>query len=343
MIEAASGSSMSPLALSRRRHGMLIDGLAVRTEPLGHSDHFTVFDLAGQADPDDLLVIHDFAPEQIDNNVGAYVADELLPLLASLRPAAACPPSGYAYSEQETFERYVGAIVRSMDGNERRAWHRFYDNTLAALRMSAPVQATNGSTDFIGTFRAIYAQIAELVAEVAARRVLDVASCFGFLPLMLAGHATADTPAARRIVGCDLNPALVALANGYCRQRLLSGLSFVCGDILAGQAARDLDPDGAGFDVVTAIHLLEHLTAEETIRAMDTLWSLTARRLIIAVPFESVPDPRFGHRQVFDQRSLLALLPDAAAEHRYFEYHGGWLVIDRTQNARTDGRKTDEL
>lgn len=337
---------MSPLTLSRRRHGMLIDGLTKSTPPVGRSRHFAVYGLAGwqaEADPDDVLVIHDFAPEQIDNNVGACVADELLPLLARLRPAAACPPSGYAYTEQETFERFVGAIVRSMDGNERRAWHRFYDNTLAGLRTLAPVQATNGSSDFIGTFRAIYVQVAELANEVGARSILDVATCFGFLPLLLAGHADGDAPAARRIVGCDLNPALVALAGDYCRHRLVPGLSFVCADILAGQVARDLDPDGAGFEVVTAIHLLEHLTAEETIRAMDTLWLLTKRRLIIAVPFEPMPDPRFGHRQVFDRGNLLALLPDAATGHLYFEYHGGWLVIDRTQHARTDGRKTDEL
>ncbi|MBK8211127.1 MAG: methyltransferase domain-containing protein [Rhodospirillales bacterium] len=340
---------MSPLILSSRRHRMLIGGLDEGTAPLGRSDHFTVYGLAAaraDADPEDILVVHDFTPEQIDNNVGAYVADELLPLLGRVRPTSSMPPSGYAYSEQETFERYVGAIVRSMDGNERRAWHRFYDNTLAALRGPAPNPATtlndpNGN-DFVATFRAIYARVAELVSEVAADSILDVATCFGFLPLYLAGGGNGEAGTPRRIAGCDLNPALVALACDYRRQHRVPGVAFVRADILDGRAIRELDPDGAGFDVVTAIHLLEHLTADETVRAMDTLWALTARRLIVAVPFEATPDRRFGHRQVFDRESLLALARCANRPPRYFEHHGGWLVIDRT-NQTTGKDQWEEI
>ena len=54
--------------------------------------------------------MHDFEPWQIDNNIGSYVANELLPLLAESRGPMA---DGYAYSKQEIFERYVGGIVRS--------------------------------------------------------------------------------------------------------------------------------------------------------------------------------------------------------------------------------------
>jgi 2-polyprenyl-3-methyl-5-hydroxy-6-metoxy-1,4-benzoquinol methylase len=312
---------------------MLIRGLARGVAPLGRSDHFTVYGLAAEAadaDPDDILVVHDFPPEQIDNNIGGYVADELLPLLARSRSVSRAPAEGYSYSEQETFERYVGAIVRSVDGNERRAWHRFYDNTLRALDAPQSSRGDNGSADFIASFRAIYARVGELA--VTAASILDVATCFGFLPLCLARRGNGEVGAARRITGCDLNAALVALAEDYRRRRNIPGVSFVRADILSDGIAFELAGDGAMFDVVTAIHLLEHLTVDETIRAMDNLWALTGRRLVIAVPLEAVPDSRFGHRQVFDRESLLALGQQTGGSVHYFEHYGGWVVIDRTQD-----------
>lgn len=320
---------MSPLTLSSHRHQVLIGGLAGGGAMLGRSDHFTVYRLSADADPDDILVVHDFLPEQIDNDIGAYVSEELLPLLARARPGSPSSADGCAYSEQETFERYVGAIVRSIDGNERRAWHRFYDNTLAALRRPVAVGAAdNGGVtpDFIASFRAIYGRVRALVSEVSAASVLDVATCFGFLPLWLAGEAEG---AAFCITGCDLNPALTALAEDYRRQRGLERVRFVCADILAEDAARRLAPAGRAFDVVAAIHLLEHLSPDEGSRAMETLWALARRRLIVAVPFEAEPDARFGHCRTFDRASLGALAAPLGGRSRSFEHHGGWLVVDR--------------
>lgn len=320
---------MSPLTLARHRHAILLDSLADRAEPLARSRRFTVWglgELGSMGDTsEDIVVVHDFRPEEIDNNIGGYVADELMPLLARLprRPAT----NGYASSEQEIFERYVGAIVRSVDGNERRAWHRFYNNTLSALRRPVPSALDNGVADFNACARAFYARVAELTREVAAASLLDVATCFGFLPLYLAACG-GDGPL-RRIVGCDLNAALVALAEDYRRTRSIPGVSFVQADILAANVCRTLPAIDVGFDVVTAIHLLEHLTAADCATAVANLWALTGRRLIIAVPFEAVADPRFGHRQVFDETSLKALGRSIGGHCQYIEHHGGWLVVDR--------------
>ena len=318
---------MSPLTFAQYRHGVLVHLLADRAPPDAHSDHFRVWSLGTGAgdDPDDIVVVHDFLPEEIDNNIGGYVADELMPLLARLprRPAV----NGYAYSEQEIFERYVGAIVRSIDGNERRAWHRFYDNTLTALRQPTPPCPGNGVANFNASARALYAQVLGLAGEAAAESLLDVATCFGFLPLHLATGGAAGR--LRRIVGCDLNAALVALAEDYRRMRDIPAVSFVRADILAADVHRDLPTDGGSFDVVTAIHLLEHLMVAECAAAVANLWALTGRRLIIAVPFEAVADPRFGHQQVFDEPRLKALGRSVGGYCRYFEHHGGWLIVDR--------------
>ena len=321
---------MTPITLSRERHGLLVDCLSDRTEPVACSPRFTVYDLhahqperAAAPDLEDIVLVHDFVPSEIDNNIGGYVADELLPLLAA--------SSGFNASEQEVFERFVGEIVRSIDGNERRAWHLFYDNTLAALQGQGGANGSRSAPqDFIADFAAIYRRVAELVVEMAPETVLDVATCFGFLPLLLASGDDGDAERSRSILACDLNTALVALAADYARERRLTRARFVRADILAADVAQALPP--GAHDVVTAIHLLEHLEPAQTVGALDALWSLTRRRLIVAVPVEEIPDPRFGHRQVFDVESLGALGQRTDGVCRCFNDHGAWLVIDRARD-----------
>ena len=345
-------TAMTAITLSRERHGFLADCLADRAMPVARSERFAVYAVdpdrpsaARMPDPDDIILVHDFRPAEIDNNIGHFVAEELLPLLcAAPRPRATSDAGTQA---QAVFEHFVGEIVRSMDRSERRAWHLFYDNTLAAMRRRGQRHGGNGATpaagppapqDFIGDFAAIYARVEALVADVAPQSVLDAATCFGFLPLLLATRPAggADAPAMlSHIVAFDLNPALVALANGYAQARDLSVVRFVQADLLAAGLAQSL-VNGIGpacFDVVTAIHLLEHLDQSETGAAVDALWALTGRRLILAVPVEAEPDARFGHRQVFDQHSLAALGPRTGGTCHSFEDHGAWLVIDRP----TDG------
>jgi 2-polyprenyl-3-methyl-5-hydroxy-6-metoxy-1,4-benzoquinol methylase len=323
---------MSPMMLSRHRHGLLVDCLEQRTEPLAESTHFALHGLEatvnGGASPEDLVVIHDFTPARIDNDIGYYVANELLPLLFPMYRSRAAAD----WNEQAIFEHYVGEIVRSVDGNERRAWHRFYDNTLAMLTDggSAPPR------DFINDFSAIYRQAAALIHGMSSdstqpRSVLDVATCFGFFPLLLARENTLSNT---RIVACDLNSALVNLADGYARHRGLPHVTFTLADILVDDIEHLGFPTPT-FDVVTAIHLLEHLEPWQTQRAADNLWKLTGSRLIIAVPLEETPDPRFGHRQIFDRKRLLALGRELGGRCHAFEYHGAWIVIDRSLNQKT--------
>ena len=336
------------MMLSRHRHAVLVNGLEQHAAPLAASAHFQLYPLAAAAD--ELIIVHDFSAAQIDNNLGYYVVNELLPLLAAQRHWL---DSGY--SEQDEFERSVGDIVRSMAGNERRAWRLFYANTLNATQISAdppPLQkggrggfrmgygtqippsppfSKGGTSDFIGLFGAIYRYALELIEVLPAANapptVLDVATCFGFFPLLLARLRTAKTLG--EIAACDLNPALMDFAADYARHEGLAEVQFGVSDILADDIERELAPLPARFDVVTALHLLEHLEPAQTEQAVANLWRLTARRLIIAVPLETVPDPRYGHQQVFDRDRLLAIGRTLGGHCDYFEYHGGWLVIDR--------------
>ena len=328
------------LTLSRELHGPLADCLAARSRPLAKSARFALYDL----DPHDrsgsgagpIVLVHDFEPAEIDNNLCSAVAHELMPLLASLPVSGG--ENGYAVSQQETFERFVGAIVRSVDENEQRAWHRFYDNTLRALGRAAREPVDAAPHDVIATFAAVYARAIALVAEVRADTWLDAATCFGFLPLHVARGARAGG-LPRRLFACDVDVALVALARDYARHRCLRDVSFFEADILTADVASDPAPAPRRCDVVTAIHVLEHLEPAETALALRALWSRTGRRLIVAVPVEDTPDPRFGHRQVFDQARLLALgdLTDGAA--RCFDDHGAWLVVDRVARRANGGER----
>jgi 2-polyprenyl-3-methyl-5-hydroxy-6-metoxy-1,4-benzoquinol methylase len=323
------------MMLSQDRHRVLVECLAQRIGAVAASMHFSVYGLDATADhhatpPEDLVIVHDFTAAQIDNNIGYFVANELLPLLSRVYQPRVSATTEHNWNEQELFEHYVGEIVRSMDGDEQRAWHLFYDNTLAGLSQTAAASDLPG--DFIGDFRAIYRQTIELIGELSwgsrqPLRVLDVATCFGFFPLLLAIQHGPEPKL--RIKGCDLNTALVSLANGYARHRNLPRLTFMIADILADHIQEIFSPAQA-FEVVTAIHLLEHLEPWQTQRAIDNLWKLTGRRLIIAVPLEDVPDPRFGHRQVFDRKRLTAMGRTLGHRCHSFEYHGAWVVIDRT-------------
>lgn len=348
---SARGDPLTGLTLSRERHGVLADCLAARAEPVAQSARFTLYDLKQQErsgrDPDGIILVHDFAPSEIDNNIAGFVAYELMPLLVTLPPPGA--QNGYVLSEQETFERLVGAIVRSADDSERRAWHLFYDNTLSGLdRAGRQLGATDGDgaapEDFIATFAAIYDRAFELIAEAAPQTWLDAATCFGFLPFHLTAKARAGTPDHRwppeQIFACDVDDALVSLAQDYARHTRLTNLCFFRADLLAS----DLAPEGAlvppRCDVVTAIHVLEHLEPAPTTEALAALWSRTGRRLIVAVPIEDTPDPRFGHRQVFDLPGLMALGQTTGGSCRCFEDHGAWLVIDRLPQKEPGPKET---
>jgi hypothetical protein len=322
------------MMLSRHRHTLLVNSLEQRIAPLAASAHFQLYPHTATVPTDELIIVHDFSAAQIDNNLGYSVVSELLPLLAAHRDRV---DSGY--SDQDLFERSVGDIVRSMAGNEQRAWRLFYANTLNATQISAGLRQPRGrpdetASDFIGLFGAIYRYALELIEALPVAgsppTVLDVATCFGFFPLLLE-RVRATTGTLGEIAGCDLNPALMDFAADFARHEGLAEVQFGVSDILADDIERELAPLPARYDVVTALHLLEHLEAGQTEKAVANLWRLTAKRLIIAVPLEDAPDARYGHLQVFDRERLLTIGRTLGGHCDYFEYHGGWLVMDRSR------------
>ena len=101
------------------------------------------------------------------------------------------------------FERLFTGVVVTSATDALAGWAAFYTATLARLTGSAP---GGGS---IGEFAPIYRRARALVR---GRRVLDVASCFGFLPMLLAadGHD---------VVASDVNAGSMRLLSTVDRQQ----------------------------------------------------------------------------------------------------------------------------
>ena len=232
----------------------------------------------------------------ISNELADHIAAELVPL--------GLVPDGRA------FERIFVDAVLSTRPDPERAWTDFYGNTLHELRRADPA-----GTGSVAAFALIYERALPLVRGTT---VLDVGCCFGFLPML-----AAERNPRLKVIGTDLVPATAALAGRICRARA-GRARFAAADLLA------LPAGDQALDTVLAVHVLEHLPAGVTIRALAELCRVARRRVVVAVPLEEVPDPAFGHLQAFSLARLARLGADAPGwSHTVSAADGGWLVLDR--------------
>jgi SAM-dependent methyltransferase len=241
----------------------------------------------------------------LDNQLADHIAEELVPL--GLVPDAAA------------FEQiFVDTVVASAP-SPVLAWSAFYRNTLNRLRgaaRSGPV--TSGASpargDSVLTFARIYSHVPQLIKGTS---VLDVGCCFGFLPLLLA-----ERNPALMVVGCDVVPATSKLAASVACS-LASRARFIAAD--AGRLP--LRPEAV--DTALLVHVLEHLPEASTLGVLSELRRVTRSRVVVAVPFEEVPDPTYGHVQAFDRRALGRLGAATGWSWTIQECEGGWLILDR--------------
>ena len=239
----------------------------------------------------------------ISNELADHIAAELGPL--GLVP------------DQSAFERIFVETVLAGHPDPMQAWASFYRNTLRRLR-----RPDRGATDSVATFARIYAHALSLIRGTT---VLDVGSCFGFLPML-----AAEKDPRLRVIGTDLVPAAAAVAGRISRARH-GRARFAAADLLALPVASQ------AADTVLAVHVLEHVPPEASSPALAQLCRVARHRVVIAVPLEEVPDPTFGHVQSFDLRRL-ARIADTDAPRWSGAVHaadGGWLVLDRTGARRT--------
>ncbi len=247
---------------------------------------------------DRLLVLHRLRPDELDDDIAGLLSREL---------------SGPGLLESASdFERVFTGIVRSTVADPITAWSTFYANSLAVLRApELPADPSAPPESSLAAFAPVHERA---LAEIAGRTVADVGSCFGFLPLRLAGEGF-------DVLASDHTTGTMTLLAAIARQRSTS-LRAVVAD------ARTLPLATSSVDTVTAVHLLEHLPASETRAVLDEMLRVARRRVVVAVPYENVPERVYGHLRAFDHADLDALGAGTGARHRVDDDHGGWLVLD---------------
>jgi SAM-dependent methyltransferase len=237
-------------------------------------------------------------PGGISNDLADHITAELVPL--------GLVPDGSAF-EQIFVDVVLGAEPKGSD--PMRAWAVFHHNTMRRLR-----RAERDGTGCVATFARIYEQALSLIQGTI---VLDVGSCFGFLPLL-----AAERYSHLRVIGTDLVPETAALAGALSRAQA-GRASFLAADLLALPFASQ------AVDTVLAVHVLEHLPAGACRRALAQLCRVARQRVVIAVPLEEIPDRTFGHLQAFDLPGLADLGNVPGWSRVVFAADGGWLVLDQ--------------
>ncbi|GAB2932856.1 mycofactocin oligosaccharide methyltransferase MftM [Rhodococcus aerolatus] len=203
----------------------------------------------------------------------------------------------------------TGVVLSTVD-DPLRAWTRYYRQSLAQLERGAtglgPVHA-------------------HAVGLLRGRDVLELGSCFGFLALAAAARG-------HRVTATDVSPGTVALLEAVAPR-----LGHALGTAVCDAAAVPR-PDGCA-DTVLAVHLLEHVDAAHGAAVVAEALRLARRRVVLAVPFEDVPDAAYGHVRTFTAAQLRATCVDARPGDDWsidvHSHHGGWVVLDRVTRSRT--------
>jgi hypothetical protein len=275
-------------------YGRAADGCpAVRT------DHFCLTERDRRIE-----VTHWLSADQLDNDLAGLLAEELF-------------APGWL-SGTDIFERVFTGVVRSCIDDPLLAWCTFYGNTLARVRQcwQTPDAATDREHTTIGELAPVYAHALQLIP---AGQVLDLGSCFGFLPLLLA-----ERPA-NTVTASDLSGGTMGLLGAVAAAHGLWVNTLVC------DAARVPVPDGWA-DTVSVIHLLEHVSPDHCLAVIGEALRVARHQVVVAVPVENEPTAAYGHIRTFNLREL-GELGARAGQHRagqhasVHEHHGGWLVL----------------
>lgn len=272
--------------------------------------HFLLFTRAMPPTP---MLVHWFAPQELDANIGDTFVKELKPL-------------GLLKNVQ-AFGDIFGAVVCSLfPYDPQRALRLYATNTLERyhdlLDAETDIQSSNST---INAFARLYKRVFEWQA---GETFLDAGCSFGFLPLLIAEHF----PALSKVTGVDILTAPFPVVRGIAEKQKLKHVNFVQADLLAANFSAV-----GRFDTVTALHILEHFTETDIYRVLIHLLAVTAKRLILAVPYEpGEAEIVYGHEQVFT-RSKLETVGEWCVKQmggrgrmQYEDCAGGMLLIERS-------------
>lgn len=267
--------------------------------------------------------MHAFNRTTIDEDLPAMIADELgsigvvstareydetlRAIVASTSPAA---PEG-AGSKQDNLDLLA-------------AWRHYGLNTLRRLRplvSDSSLSSPEPQSTHITQFAAVYRRI---IAYTTGASVLDVGTSLGLLPMLLA-----ERHPSMIVAGCDHRQDAISCATDLAAANGTRQVTFLLKDVLSNDF-----PKVGSFDTVTAVHLLEHLAKDQMPLALTNLLSVTAKRLIVSVPYEESLQTLYGHEQAFTPETLSfwgGWCADTfgGVQFRCEDVCGGLLIVDR--------------
>ena len=268
------------------------------------------------------LLVHWFAPGEIDADIGRFFIQELKPFGMLAQP--------------QNFGNVFAAVVCSLFPHDpQRALRLYADNALRRYRhaLTNDGNELSPADSTIRSFAMLYRRVCQLhVGE----SFLDAGCSFGFLPLLIAEHF----PSLRQVVGVDIQTDSFAVVRAIAEEQHLKHVQFARADLLI-----ESDIDGVNalgrFDTVTALHVLEHFTEADMYRALANLLKLMSKRLIVAVPYEpGEPERAYGHEQRFSHARLEAVGRWCVEQlegvgHMWVEEcAGGLLVVEGVEGRR---------
>ena len=228
-----------------------------------------------------VIVIHWFAPAEIDARLGDYILQELKPL--------------GILTDTEDYDAVFGAIVGSLFPHEtQQAWSIYTTNTFQQLRNLTHSTSSLSLDSTLSTFATLYRRVFELQV---GKSFLDAGCSSGFLPLLIAEHI----PSLSHVVGIDIRPHPFGNARALAEEYNLKNVQFIQADLLDNTTFCELGL----FDTITLLHVLEHFSEQAMYTVLTNLLAVTGQRLIIAVPYEhGIPETVYGHEQLFSQPKL---------------------------------------
>lgn len=248
---------------------------------------------------------HRVKPSELHEGLGGLIADELF-------------GPGWLRG-QDLFEHIFTGVVLSSAADPLAGWESFYRNSLRLIE-SAVTDGIGGGSGHatIAGYAPVYTHAEGLLAPGS---VVELGCCFGYFSLRVAR-------AGRRVIGIDIEGGTT---------RLLAAVAARLGTpvrTITADATHVPLPDRVA-DTVVALHLLEHLEADDGDRVLREAIRLARRRVIVAVPLEEEPDETWGHVRTIDLDDLATWGAETGLAHDVHEHRGGWLVIDVQRHART--------
>ncbi len=272
--------------------------------------HFLLF--SRSASPSSVLV-HFFAPEEMNADIKHYVVFELKPL-------------GLLTTSADFGTIFSGIIGSFFPDDARAAWHGYGAKTLQRFLLYLSTAQTPHKFDYyatIGAFATWYQRVCELFV---GQSFLDAGCESGFLPLIIAERI----PFIAESVGVDIRPNMFAVARELAEEWRLPPVRFEVADLLSNT----FHTIGT-FATVTAHGVIEHFSEEEMYKVLTHLLAVTSHRLILVVPYEDEAEVLYEHKQLFTREKLEAVGQwciqqlDGAGRTWCEDCDGGLLLIER--------------